>query len=202
MIVAFTLLHGCKKEDKPVLDEKYSFNGTIDNSPIHWEVKAVDNSSDTSKYLARSHYFYGQFPVDCATTDCYEVGAGTVVQERNRGNAIEVVFLQATKTFDVNQLKPFFTPGFKLYGIPRASLYTKTENGILVRYTENGRIWRSEAGDQTGSTFQLIEFKETTFDKNIYSNVWRARFSCKVYFNGLPPKFLENCEIYGPTFYK
>lgn len=81
----------------------------------------------TSRYHARAHYFYGQWPIDCATTDCYDVGAGTVVQERNRGNAIEVLFLQATKTFDINQLKSFFTQGFKSYGNQRTSPYTITK---------------------------------------------------------------------------
>lgn len=202
IIVASTFLLGCKKDDKPEVNEKYSFTGTIDNNPIRWEVKTTDNSADTSRYHARAHYFYGQWPIDCATTDCYDVGAGIVLQERNRGNAIQVVFLQATKTSDVNQLKSLFTPGFKSYGNQRTSPYTITQNGILIRYTENGREWHSEAGDQTGSTFESVEFKEASIDKNIYSNVWRARFSCKVYFTGLPPKILQNCEIYGPAFYK
>ena len=48
----------------------------------------------------------------------------------------------------------------------------------------------------------LLNFKEASIDKNIYSHVWRARFSCKVYFDGLPPKTLQNCEIYGPAFYQ
>jgi hypothetical protein len=202
IVVAFTILLACKKEEKPVSNEIYSFTGNIDNSAIRWEVKASGNAADTSKYHARAHYYYGQWPIDCATSDCYDVKAGTVVNERNRGNGIEVVFLQATKSFDINQLQPQFTPGFKAYGNQRTSPYTTTQNGVLVVYTENGRVWRSEIGDQTGSTFELLEFKEATTEKNIYSHVWRARFTCKVYFSGLPQRALQNCEIYGPAFNK
>lgn len=201
-VLAFTMLLACKKEEKPVSNEIYSFSGSLDNSPIRWEVKAADNAGDTSKYQARADYYYAQWPIDCTTNDCYDVKAGTVVSERNRGNAIQVVFLQATKSFDINQLQPLFTPGFKLYGNQRTSPYTTSNNGVLVVYTENGRQWRSEIGDQTGSTFELLGFKDATTEKDIYSHVWRARFSCKVYFSGLPPRALQNCEIYGPVFYK
>ena len=204
LLVTTTLifLTGCKKESTSGSNEKYSFTGTIDNSPVRWEVKATDNPGDTSKYQARPHYMYSQWPIDCATADCYYVAAGIVVQERNRGNAIQVIFIKSAKTSDLNQLKPFLVTGSKSYGSQRTSAYTSTNNGILIRYTENGRIWNSEIGDQTGSSFESIEFKEATTNKNLYSHVWKARFSCKVYFSGLPPKTLENCEIYGPAFYK
>ena len=205
MILASMLALGCKK-DKPELNEKYYFTGTIDNNPVHWELKATSdpaiNSGDTSKYISTPHYFYTQWGFDCMTTDCYDDAAGTLVRERYHSNAIEVLYLQAAKTNDLTQLKPFFAPGSKPYGIERTSLYTQTQNGILVKYTENGIVWRSELGDQTGSTFESVEFKEPTTNKDRYSNVWKARFSCKVYFNGLPPKTLQNCEIYGPAFYK
>lgn len=202
ILLVLPFFPGCTKDDQPAVNEKYSFTGTIDNSPVRWEVKAVDNSTDTSNYNARASYYYGQWPLDCSSADCYDVKAGIVVQERNRNNAIQVIFLQASRTGDINQLKPFFNPGPKPFGSQRTSVSTTTQNGILIRYTENGRIWASEIGDQTGSIFESVEFKDATVDKNIYSKVWRARFSCKVYFNGLPPKTLQNCEVYGPAFYK
>lgn len=202
VIIASTFLYGCEKEVDPSINEKYFFRGIVDNNPVSWEVKIIDNLTDTSMYNARATYYYGQSPTDCATTNCYDVKAGIVVHERNRGNAIDVVFLQATKTNEVKQLIPLFTLGPMPYGNQRTSPYTATQNGIIIKYTEGGRIWTSEKGDQTGSTFESVEFKEASIDKNIYSHVWRARFSCKVYFDGLPPKTLQNCEIYGPAFYQ
>ena len=102
---------GCKK-DKPELNEKYYFTGTIDNNPVHWELKATSdpaiNSGDTSKYISTPHYFYTQWGFDCMTTDCYDDAAGTLVRERYHSNAIEVLYLQAAKTNDLTQLKPFF----------------------------------------------------------------------------------------------
>lgn len=201
LIVASTFLPGCNKEDKPDLNETYFFTGTIDNHPIRWEVKATDNTTDTSRYHARAHYFYSQWGLDCATTECYDVAAGIVVSERNKGNAIEVLFLQASKAYDLDGLKPLFTAGFKAFGQQRTSPFGTTQIGILVRYIENGRVWHSEGGDQTGSTFESVAFKEATVDKDLYSHIWRARFSCKVYFSGLPPKTLQNCAIYGPAFF-
>lgn len=202
ILIVLPFFPGCTKDDKRDLNEKYSFTGTIDSNSIRWEVKAVDNTNDTSKCNARAYYYYGQLPLDCSSTDCYDVKAGVVVGERLRNYSIQVMYLRATRTGDVNQLKPFFTPGFMPFGSQRSSIYTTTQNGVIIRYIEDGRIWTSEQGDQTGSTFESVEFKDATIEKDIYSNIWRARFSCKVYFSGLPPKTLENCEIEGPAFYK
>ena len=194
----------CKKQEgqQALSTEQYSFTATIDNNPVRWEVKAIDNRTDTSKYHTRAHYFYSQWPVDCATTDCYDVGAGIVFNERNRGNGIEVVHLQAQKTYDINALQVFFSPGQKTFGKQRSSSYTTTTNGIVVRYTENGRVWSTEKGDQSGSSFESVTLEDATTDKDRYSKVWRARFSCTVYFDGLPARKIHNAEIYGPAFYK
>jgi len=203
-IFAITLLLGCKKEETPTpaSNERYYFTGTIDSNPVAWAVKATDNRTDSSRYHIRSHYFYTQWPLDCTTADCTDLGAGTVAQERNRGSGIEVVFVQMARSIEVRDLKPLFTPGTKSFGLQRTSLYGTGKTGILVRYTENGRVWTSEGGDQTGSTFESLEFNPATTDKDRYSDVWRARFSCKVYFSGLPPKTIQDAEIYGPAFLK
>jgi hypothetical protein len=201
-------LIGCKKGDKPDLTEKYYFNGTIDNNPVGWALNATAdpalNSGDTSRYFSLATYFYSQWGFDCITTDCYDDAAGILVRERNGPNprAIEVYYLLAAKTYDLDQIKPFLAPGSKPYGIERTSIYNQTKNGVLIRYTENGTTWTSETGDQTGSTFESVEFKKATTNNDRYSNVWKARFSCTVYNCCLPPKTLQNCEIYGPAFYK
>src|SRR5688572_19589563 len=92
-ILFATFFVGCKKDSEPISDEKYVFSGTVDNNPVRWEVKAINNNTDTSKYQARAHYFYSQWPLDCATADCYDVAAGGILQERNQGNAIQVLIL-------------------------------------------------------------------------------------------------------------
>ncbi len=195
-------LSSCAKDDKPASTETYFFSGNVDNSSLRWQVNSTANESDTSKYQARAHYFYSQWPMDCATSDCYDVAAGGIMQQRNQGNAIQVLILEAAKAVDMNAMKLRFNAGVKSYGILRTSLYTNTTNGVLVRYTENGRTWQSEIGDQAGSYFESVAFRDAATAAGRYSHVWRARFSCKVYFNGLPPKTLQNCEIFVPAFFR
>lgn len=99
-------------------------------------------------------------------------------------------------------MKYLMTSGTKPFGIRRPNSFTPTQRGIIIRYTEGNRLWQSEIGDQTGSSFESVEFKPSSKEDKIHANVWKVRFSCKVYFSGLAPKTLQNVEVYGPAFRK
>lgn len=197
LLILPAIFFGCKK-DLNEASEVFYFKGSVDNKMVNWRVKEADRLIDTTQYFTWHYYSYSEW--DTSGHRFYDVSAGTSAGERKTAKMISVIFLKSSNSFDINQLKLFFKPGAKTFGRPRASIYDTTTDGILIRYSEDGHIWKSDGGDQSGSTFEVVEFKDATFNQNLNKNVWRARFSCTLYFDGLPPKILSDCEIFGPVF--
>src|SRR5690606_13079519 len=86
------------------------------------------------------------------------------------------------------------------YFVPEAKSYALAEEEpevYIVWVDPDGNMWTSYGGDQTGSSFEITDFRQDNAISE--TNLVEAVFSCKLYF-GSQSKTLTEGEVKGILF--
>ena len=199
-VLLVLLLASCKKQDKlntgyiPTIkkNEKISttadsfyFRAVINGEEVNWVVEDYNNGTDQS-YQTNAIYGLSQVGGECSDNNCHYFIANTVIFINNVQNIpqISAGFNIATNNGDKSEIRPYFLPGMKIFGMPRSSVSEPVRDGVVIRYIDkNNTEWVSHYGQsiQTGSYFQSTLLTEARNEDSKYEKKWKANFSCRLY---------------------
>lgn len=181
----------CKKSSSNS-DTKYPFyfTATINGAPVKYQ--ANDLNSQYQCGISR--------PDGSIFGSGYDIYEGTLIEDGNNTNAnnIYVHILQHFNEYpDESQRIPIIRPGSYPYGV--SELGPTTKNGASIEYTDaNGKMWHSEMGDQTGSTFNITELVANPDNTSL--KIFKASFNCKLYDGAGGSIQVINATIRGKAF--
>ena len=197
IVVFFIFLwSGCrKKPDDPVLEPHYvrmKINGA---TIFNW----TDDNSLNTLYGAARYNDWVQLPSsNCLANICFEVKRGSEIILLSTENTVpfknrlRIYYTQSARNEANWMYEDWNRIGLIPYGKDRNVDTDPVANGIVIVYIdENGKLWKSDKGLQTGS-FLVLENKP---DGN--GRVWKALFSARLY-NGTESLTIQEGELYLP----
>jgi hypothetical protein len=202
-LIAITVLSflACKKQKSY---DYFSFKGKVGGQDLIWMAQARNNYTDGTFGAVWLQDVKPVFGGDCIANQCYDMKLGTNVHNLLTNspaalNNMDVFIVQpVSNSFTYDTILPLFNPGVKAFGKERTVNTQTGTTGAVVVYTDGaGKIWRSDGGPQSSSSFTSESFTDET-QPSTYKKVWKAKFTCLLYNNGQSIE-ASNCEIYGPV---
>jgi hypothetical protein len=194
LLVSVVLFSGCKKiiEDYEEKEFPFHFEASINDKDVKFQANNTTSSMVNTGYQ--------QANANGSETDMFQ-GTIFVDPDDDGRNVLIVGVLKyfPTEPSQSEQAAMFHTGSYG-YGIGSTS--TSTINGAVIFYTDtNGKLWSSELGSQTGSSFNISELEAVEGVAAPAKN-FRATFSCKLYDeqgNMIP---VNSASIRGKLFYE
>ena len=189
--ISATLFVSCKKDGgDDDSDFPYYFTATIDGNSVKYEADDLN-----------SQYQCGISQPEASVGTDYDIYQGTVIEDGMNPyeNSIYVHILKYFSAYPSNDQKlAMITTGNYPYG--KSEVSTSTVNGATVTYYDNsGKVWNSELGAQSGSTFSITEVTDNPLGTS--GKIFSASFSCKLY-DGLGGSIqISNAKIRGKAFF-
>ncbi|HWR33056.1 MAG TPA: hypothetical protein VN451_06005, partial [Chitinophagaceae bacterium] len=186
-----------------VVDDSFYFNAKLNGSSLSWIVPSKNNQPSYDFHSGAS-YGYNSLTGQCNEDFCFYLIAFTQIFKNapSLDPQINVGFNMATQQTGRDEYLSWFTPGFKNYGLKRASTITEIldprKNGVIVYYIDpNGKSWSSISGSQLGSIFESVSLIDLQYPNSYLNKIWKAKFSCKLYDDAGNWINVENAEIYN-----
>lgn len=195
-LLCLTLVIGCKKKDTSDLEptsfyttglDVNSFYGTIDGIDYEYIEQQDDVSGGvgTNKVLNVGSYSTAKYSTNLYYYDNDEDIAGVDIGTLG--------FIASDDTPTNSEFEDFVKKGVYNYSID-------AEDGIEFFWMDdNGTEWSTSLGtaNQTGSSFEIVEVKETTSFFGDYTITFRATFNCTLYDGTGQKKVLTNGSYVG-----
>jgi hypothetical protein len=206
LLIALLLLSSCKKNHTP---EPFHFNATISGKSVRWTAPDQNSTPANGAYGALVYEDVEAVTgSNCVVNKCYDVRIGTNIfglrtNSPNVSNMIRVYFVEGIHQWwgNYDPMMSSFAPGNKAFGKDRVNNTEPAANGIVVVYYDaTGKMWRSDDGPQSGSSFESQLFLDNQAQIH-YKKRWKAKFNCSLY-NGSQTISVNDAEIYGPVYQK
>lgn len=194
-ILTVSLIFSCKKDSSSKGSEETGiyFKGEVNGH--HVEFDATANPSI---------YECGAAAGGVSDPPTYVYLEGTLLGQRNPNtrNSVHVLLRQI---FDhpapqVERLSMVHIGNFEYAPVVDGQLTPTTAGAIVGYFDENGRMWYSGSGPQTGSTFSISEVSEIPGSYNPNRRIFKANFSCTLYDSTGESIHISDCTLRGFVF--
>ncbi|MCX2742186.1 hypothetical protein [Pontibacter anaerobius] len=171
-------ISGCDKEDTEPGTESAL------NTDLYFEAdmngKSLFLPEGKDGYVSEAGAYYGP----AKTTGCVSRQAMRLKGADMR-KSLEVSFIKWSETCikSCSQVEEMFKVSSYTFGNLETTSDERVIDGVLIRYTDvDGKVWSSDfgSGDQTGSSFRIVEHISNTKDKNS-KKITTTEFSAKLY---------------------
>lgn len=201
MILTFS---SCKKEEVPVIESEKREAGS--DRPFYFLADIDDAKSSMSLQWDEEDvvFHYSNKTIFHENQNC--VAPGTMITTgQGKFDSPYVGFLYYCYDHKNESADAFFSRMFNASDQPYYSFYNAdgSENihdgGVVISINDSAGVeWSSKWGDQTGSTFTIIDSERTLEEEGRVMQKVHADFNCMLYDNKGNSKKLLNGKFYFP----
>lgn len=175
LILGCVLFFSCKKSVNA--NEEFYFRATINGQAINMTADLSGHSPYVNGTGSYEHSSIAMNPADSK----YDYFKGTIFEKNP--SALEnagVYVLRRYNGYPPTDAEERLILHTGMFGYGKSNIGGTTIQGAVIEYTDaSGVFWTSEAGPQTGSTFEITEITDNATGAS--EKIFKANFSCKLY---------------------